>query len=133
MPVTFCSEDQWPALMQNVEYPVFAKQADWRDEGEYRLFVASDSQEDLYVPIDSGVIVGLVLGPCFDVANIGEVDTFAWHFGHLMSCTRAVLGQRVSSPAPCEIRVTQACSEALTVRPFQLDSTRSEGTEAIRH
>ena len=63
------------------QYTVFAKHADWADESEYRLFVASDSQEDFYVPIDSGMIVGLVLGPCFDVANMAEVETFAGHFG----------------------------------------------------
>ena len=90
------------ALMQNVEHAVFTKHADWADENEYRLFVASGSLEDFYVPIGSGVIVGLVLGPCFDPANIGG-GFVRKAFRNLDSCTRTLLGQRVPRPLPLKL------------------------------
>lgn len=68
------------ALVENVDRAIFTKHSDWADEAEYRLFVASDSLEDFLVPIGADVIVGLVLGPCFDSDNFRDVEAFARRF-----------------------------------------------------
>ncbi len=70
------------ALLKNFEESLLTKHADWAHEAEFRLFVMNGSPDPWLVPITTGVLAGLVLGPSFDVdRHLRYVRAFAETFG----------------------------------------------------
>lgn len=64
-------------VLKNFEDSLLTKHADWAHEAEFRFLVMDGSSEPWSVPISPDVVVGLVLGPEFNLSHLRNVRAFA--------------------------------------------------------